>query len=90
MSKDQKNGKEIPGSGYKVTSAWLCPGFAEVKGCQKMANTGSKGEFSAYFHMPTALFDWDTVSFCAKDVINDDVIDCVTSTNSVYLLDRHD
>jgi murein DD-endopeptidase MepM/ murein hydrolase activator NlpD len=41
-----------------------------------MVTTDKKGAFAAYFHMPPELHKVDKVTFCAKDVLNDDIIAC--------------
>lgn len=46
--------------------------------------TDSKGQFGSWFHMPYEFQELRTVTFCVKDVINDDVIGCKITTDNDY------
>lgn len=50
--------------------------------------TDKKGQFGAYFHMPSELIREREITVCAKDALNDDVLACQTLVNSDYRLDR--
>ena len=52
-------------------------------------STDSKGQFAAYFHVPLNSKDARSVTICAKDALNDDVLACTVSANSDYHLYRH-
>lgn len=47
-----------------------------------------KGQFGAYFHMPSELATERVITICAKDALNDDVLACSTLINSDYYLER--
>ncbi len=51
-------------------------------------STDSKGQFAAYFHVPYIAANQKSVTICAKDALNDDVLDCTVSYNSDYYLSR--
>ncbi|MCS6906820.1 MAG: LysM peptidoglycan-binding domain-containing protein [Anaerolineales bacterium] len=53
-----------------------------------IVRTDKKGQFGAYFHMPTDLEDERVITVCAKDALNDDVIACQVLINPDYDLYR--
>jgi murein DD-endopeptidase MepM/ murein hydrolase activator NlpD len=53
-----------------------------------MITTDKTGAFGAWFHLPSQLFNIQTITICVKDVINDDVLACEKSTNWDYYLEK--
>ena len=50
--------------------------------------TDNKGQFGSWFHLPPEYYYIRTITFCVKDVINDDVIACQISTNNEFYSGR--
>lgn len=60
---------------------WSNPGYQ-----LGIVSTDSKGQYAAYFHMP--IPDEKVITVCAKDALNDDVLDCTIVYNEDYYLNR--
>jgi murein DD-endopeptidase MepM/ murein hydrolase activator NlpD len=71
--------KAYPGSMYY----WLNVSYQLA-----IIQTDKKGQFGAYFHLPTQLYNERVITVCVKDALNDDVLACNSLSNSDYYLDR--